>query len=105
MGSLMMYSQQLTHFLKPSRKSFSLWPNNARIFFERQGIIANFALPRQQWGLHYSSKKATLSQACAAQKGALMPPRSLTARSLTRMNGHSKHLFQTYVFDLFVFLC
>jgi hypothetical protein len=29
----------------------------------------------------------------------------MTARSLTKIDGHSKHLFQTYIFDLFIFLC
>jgi len=38
-------------------------------------------------------------------KGASTPHHSVTARNLMRIDGHSKHLFQTYVFDLFVFLC
>jgi hypothetical protein len=50
-------------------------------------------------------QKATLPLVCATCKGALTPPLSVTARSLTRINGHSKHLFQTYVFDMFVSVC
>jgi hypothetical protein len=59
----------------------------------------------QWWEVHYNSKTTTLPRACATRKGALTPPRSVTARSFTRINGHSKHLFQTYVSDLFVSLC
>jgi len=42
-------------------------------------------------------QKATLPRVCATCKWALTPPLSLTARSLMRINRHSKHLFQTYV--------
>jgi len=52
-----------------------------------------------------AKKKTTLPRACARCKGALTPPLSVTDRSLTRIDGHSKHLFQTHVFDLFVSLC
>lgn len=49
-------------------------------------------------------QKATLPCACATRKGALTPSLSVTDRSLTRIDQHSKHLFQTHVFDLFISL-